>query len=252
MPQEALLPSQCLVAIFTYNNGDDLETTLSKIGPDFPFPVVVHVDGSTDGSDACLARFPFPVIRNQVNRGCGRSLKNAIAYARDHGFKAITPFAGNNKNDPNQAAKVFAPLLRDEADYVQGSRFLPGSRHDNTPLFRLVMVRAHAQFFSLLTHRRLSDALEGVRAYRIAMFEDPYFDIWQPWLDGYELETYIHYKVLMRHDLRYVEVPMAKLYPKNKMGILNPKGKKYSHIRPVVDWWNILKPVLYLRLGVKK
>src|SRR5271157_1496576 len=90
-PESAKLTLRdCLVAVFTYNNGSDLETTLRRFGADFPFPVVVHVDGSTDGSDACLKDFPsFAILRNPANKGIGRSVKNVIEYARLHSYKVI-------------------------------------------------------------------------------------------------------------------------------------------------------------------
>ncbi len=212
------------------------------------------MDGSTDGSDACLAEFPFPILRNPVNRGIGHSLRNVIRYGRENGFQILTFVGGNAKNDPNQAPRLVVPLQEGRADYVQGSRFLPGAEHHHTPLARLVMVKVHARAFGALTGRRLTDALEGVRAYRLNLFDDERLDIHQEWLDGYEMETYIHYHVLMSADrYRYLEVPVSKIYPENARGfVLNRGGKQYSHIRPVVDWWKIVRPVVYLKLGLRK
>ncbi len=252
----AITYKDCLVGLVTYNNGEDLEKTLAKFPQNPPYSVVVHVDGSTDGSDACLEHFPYPVIRTNPNRGVGKAIKNCIEYARTHGFKAVAIIPGNNKNHPEELPILFEPILSGKADYVQGSRYLQGMaeerRRAHTPLFRLVMVKVHALMFSILTGKRCTDALDGFRAYKVEIFDDPAINIWQEWLDTYELETYLHYKVLKSKKWSFTEVATSKTYPSDKKTLLNVQGRKYSHIRPFIDWWRILRPLLYLILGLRK
>ena len=55
---------------------------------------------------------------------------------------------------------------------------------------------------------------------------------------------------VLRRTLRYqgyrvTEVPVSKTYP------LPGRGVKYSHIRPVVDWWKILRPLVLLKLRIR-
>jgi len=52
----------------------------------------------------------------------------------------------------------------------------------------------------------------GFRVYRVSLFEDPRINIWQDWLDKYEYEYYVHWKV---YTLGYKvkEVPVTKAYP---------------------------------------
>jgi dolichol-phosphate mannosyltransferase len=249
--------ADCLVAVLTYNNSDDLKLTMDKFPKEHLYKVVVHVDGSTDGSDACLQDYPYPVIGNAVNMGVGKAIKNSVDYARRHGFKALVIIPGNNKNHPAEIPDLLAPIVNGTADYVQGSRFLGAShedrRRDNTPLFRIVMVQVHALMFSILTGKKCTDALEGFRAYALSIFDDPDINIAQDWLDTYELETYLHYKVLRSQGIRFTEVATSKIYPEDKKGVItNRTGKKYSHIRPIIDWWRILRPLLFLLLGMRK
>jgi dolichol-phosphate mannosyltransferase len=249
--------SDCLVAVLTYNNGEDLKLTMEKFPQEHPYKVVIHVDGSTDGSDACLQDFSYPIIGNPVNVGVGKAIKNCVEYARTHGFKALVIIPGNNKNHPAEIPDLLKPIVEQGIDYVQGSRFLGASREDrrrdNTPLFRIVMVQVHALMFTILTGKRCTDALEGFRAYRLSIFDDPDINIAQEWLDTYELETYLHYKVLRSKRVSFTEVATSKIYPEDKKGVItNRTGKKYSHIRPIIDWWRILRPLLFLLLGIRK
>ena len=244
--------TQCLVAILTYNNGDDLQHLLARISVDFPYDLIVHVDGSTDGSDAILEKYPYRVLRQQKNVGVGKSIRNVFKYAADNQYEAIAILPGNNKNDPAEIERLLKPIIEDRADYVQGSRYLKGSRRDHTPLFRLIMVKVHATMLSLLVHRRITDALEGFRAIKLSILDDPAIDVEQDWLNTYGLETYLFYKVTADKKYRYLEVPVSKIYPENKKSLLNKGGIKYSHIRPFVDWWHILKPIFYLVLKIRE
>jgi dolichol-phosphate mannosyltransferase len=108
------------------------------------------------------------------------------------------------------------------------------------------MVPIHAGTFRFLTGFPCTDALNGFRAYKLEMFfDDPRINVWQDWLGGYEFETYLHYKVL-KLGYRVTEVPVTKRY--SHFG----PGSKYSHIRPLVDWWHIMRPLMLLSLGIRK
>lgn len=239
------------MAVLSYNNSDNLRATLAQVPDDLPCAVVVHIDGSTDGSDRCVGEFPFAVLHTAKNSGIGRSIKNVISYARDHQFRAICIIPGNNKNTPREAMQLLTPIIEGRADYVQGSRFLKGGSHAGTPLFRLLGVRLYSLFFSVMTGRRNSDALEGYRAYNLAIFDNPRIQIWQDWLDTYEFETYLHWKVLTGSQ-KYLEVPTSKIYAEHRRGwILHRDRPTYTHIRPIVDWWRIMRPVFLLKLGIK-
>lgn len=242
---------ECLAAIFTYNNGNDFKNVLDRIPDNFPFDVLIHVDGSTDGSDEVLNEYPYHVIRQDKNYGIGKSMRNVFKYARKKNYQAIAFIPGNNKNDPGEVEKLLKPIIEENADYVQGSRYLKGSRRDHTPLFRLIMVKVHALFLSLITFQRITDALEGFRAIRLSVLDDPDIHIEQDWLNTYELETYLFYKITSNRKFRYVEVPVSKIYPKNKKHLLNSNGAKYSHIRIFIDWWYILRPIFFLIFRIK-
>ena len=95
---------------------------------------------------------------------------------------------------------------------MQGSRFLGGGSHQNLPRARYYMVKLHALLMRWLTGFPATDAINGFRAYSTSLLRDPRIDLWQDWLDHYELESYLHYKVL-KLGYRVIEVPVSKSYP---------------------------------------
>ncbi len=233
-----------LACIAAYNTDINTKLVLDRIPRDRPFDLLVVNDGSADRTQELIDATVFTCITHKNNRGVGAAIKSGIKYALENHYYAIAILAGNNKDDPNEINSLFAPILQEDCDYVQGSRFILGGRWDNLPLFRFVMIKVHAFLFSILTGVKCTDALNGFRAYKLSIFNDKRINIWQDWLDRYELETYLHYKVL-KLGYRFKEVPVSKIYPTDRK-------VRYSHIRPFVDWWVILRPLLFLLLGIKK
>jgi len=244
--------SKCLAVIITYNNGDKLAKTLASKPPDFPMDILIVDDGSTDDSINMINKEDFFIIRNKVNSGIGISIRKACNYAQKQGYEIIAIIPGNNKNSIAEITKLVTPIIMNKADYVQGSRFLPGSRRDNTPLFRLIMVKVLAMVLSFITGKRITDCLEGFRAFRLSILNDPDININQNWLNRYGLEIYLFFKITYGKKYRYKEVPISKIYPKEKKSILNKQGEEYTKIKPIIDWWDILRPIPYLLLGIKK
>jgi len=245
------MKNEFLIGVISYNNGKNLYKTLKKINKSFKYKVLVNIDGSTDGSEKYINKKIYKVLTNKKNKGIGYSIIKIINYSIKNKYKYLVIIPGNNKNNILESRRIFLKLKKEKYQYVQGSRYLKGSRHDNTPLFRLIMVKLHALMFSFLFRTKCTDALEGFRGYDLNIFKNKNININQKWLHGYEFETYLHYKIL-NYKFKYCEVPVSKIYPKNKIGFFNPSGEKYSHIRPIIDWWKIIKPIPILMLGIKK
>jgi len=234
-----------LVVLVCYNTADSTNIVLSKFPKERNYGVLVINDASTDNTKGVISKYNFRTIEHKQNRGVGGAIKTGIEYAIKNQYDIITIIAGNNKDNPTEISSVVDPIIKEDYDYVQGSRFIPGGKWDNLPLFRFVMVRLHAILFSIVTGRKCTDALNGFRAYKLNIFRDKRINIWQDWLEGYELETYLHYKIL-KYGYRFKETPVSKIYPKNWRKV------KYTHIRPFIDWWNIMKPLFFLMTGIKK
>lgn len=232
-----------LVAVVTYNEGEKLAALLDLFPPDHPYDLLFVDDGSTDGSVDVLTRAGYTVIRHESNLGVGASLRDAIAFGRAGTYDLFVIMAGNGKMLPAEIPRLVTPLLEDRADYIQGSRNLEGGESPNLPLFRKVAIRIFTLMVNLLLGVRNTDVTCGFRAYRLSLFDNPAIILDQDWLNRYELEYYLHYKVLTG-GYRFLEVPVSMVYPK--------EGQNYSKIRPFVGWWSMLRPWIFLLLRLKK
>jgi len=227
-----------------YNTREWTAEALRRFPAERDYDILLVDDGSDDGTAELLRESGLPALRHEANRGLGAALKSGIGRAIAEGYEAVVVLAGNGKDDPGEIPR-FLDALAAGYDYVQGSRFRPGGSHRNLPLGRHLLIRLHCILVRLLTGFPATDAVNGFRAYRLRVFRDERIDIGQSWLDRYEFESYLYYKVLTL-GYRVTEVPVSKSYPAPRRGL------RYSHIRPVVDWWRILRPWLLLKLGLRR
>ena len=187
---------------------------------------------------------PIYLIHNPERKGIGYAIRQGYSYALDNKFDLIVVMAGNGKDDPREIPRLTAPILKEGIDYVQGSRFLPGGRREKNPFLRSIFIRLFPFIWTSMTGVHCTEVTNGFRAYRSSILKDQRVNVWQNWLDNYELEYYLHYKALTL-GYKFAERPVSKDYTEIRKG-------KYSHISPLKDWWQIVGPVFMLKLGVKK
>jgi dolichol-phosphate mannosyltransferase len=201
---------------------------------------VVVDDGSTDTTPDIVKAHKAMYLRHDQRLGVGASIRDGIRHLQKNNYDVVVVMAGNGKDDPQEIPLVSSPVTSGTADYVQGSRFLRGGSFKNLPTGRYFMIKSFTTLWSLAVGKKLTDVTNGFRAYRLDVLGDPSISLDQPWLDTYSLEYYLHYKFLMKY--RFLEVPVSKNYPATT---------KYSKIRPLLDWWSIIKPLFLLRFGIK-
>ena len=179
----------------------------------------------------------------QEKRGAGYGVRKILDYAKNQGYKAVFFTSGNDKDDPKDIEKL-RKAIEEGFDLVQGSRYLPGGEQGNMPLYRRLTTKfMHPLLFSFISGRRITDSTNGFRAVRLSMLDDDRINLYQDWLDEYELEPYLFYKAI-KLGYKVKEVPVRKIYP--------PKAEGYSKMQPFKGWWSILRPLFYLGLGIKK
>ena len=239
-----------LAIIPVYDEVEKIRKVLSNFSEKFVDEICIVLDSPTTmirneiKYSAKKIDVPIHLIENFRRRGIGFAIRLGIQYALENEFDIIIVLAGNNKDNPREIPRFLDAIIHDDYDYVQGSRFVTGGNHEGTPILRGIFVRLYPLFWSILTKVPCTDVTNGFRAYKTEIFRDKRINIWQDWLDSYELEYYIHYKVLtLGYKTR--EVPVSKIYPyRNKGG--------YSKINPFRDFWNILRPLFYLALNIRR
>jgi glycosyltransferase involved in cell wall biosynthesis len=182
--------------------------------PDWVDAIVVVDDGSSDGtSDAARAvgDARVEIIRHGRNRGVGAAIATgyrralaAAGSARD----ALVVMAGDGQMDPRDLPALVEPIVRGEADYVKGDRFLSRERHATMPLARFVGGRIFSWATSAAIGLSISDSQCGYTGIaRQACAQLDLDGLWPRY--GYPNDMLSQ---LIVRKLRVTEVPVTAVY----------------------------------------
>lgn len=229
------------VVIPAYNEEGKIGRVLAKIPPGVVDLTIVVDDASRDGTADEARRGGASVITHARNRGVGAAIRTGIDHARAQALDVVAVLSGDDQHVPAELPDMLAPLIAGQADLVQGSRRLKGGAAVEMNLFRRLTTRVYPLLFRLATGYPSTDATNGFRAFRLALFDDPRIDLWQEWLDTYELEPYLLYQAVVTGK-RVVEAPVTVVY--------HTRGT--TKMKMFRDWWRILRPLVYLRLGLRR
>lgn len=206
--------------------------------------MLVIDDGCTDRSPEVARGLGATVLPMGKVVGVGAALRAGYRYAQQRKYDVAVVMAGNNKDSPEEIPLLVDPIADGRADFVQGSRFLKAEANFGPmPLYRKVATRMHPLLFSLAARHRVTESTNGFRALRLSMLDDARINLDQDWLNEYELEPYLLFKAI-RLGYGFAEVPVTKIYPPKKLG--------QTKMKPITGWWSILRPLVYLGLGLKE
>ncbi len=234
-----------VVLVPAFDEEGKVGTVVSKIRADcaaYVDEVVVIDDGSKDKTADEARAAGAHVISQGRNQGVGAALRTGMQYAAEKKYDIVVVMGADDQDEPRQMTRLLQPIVSDCYDFVQGSRYMAGGEKVNIPLFRWVTTGLYSFLFKLLIRFPVSDGTNGYRAFRTSLLSDPDIRLDQKWLNRYELEPYLFYKVIEK-GYHVTEAPVTKKYPKGKIG--------YSKMIPILDWWSILRPLVYLRMRLR-
>ncbi len=204
------------ICVFVINEGEKIRKQLRAMKTHGALADLIVADGgSTDGSlDAALMQ-EVDAAALLVKTGAGK-LSAQMRMAADHcmaeGYDGIIVIDGNGK-DGLDAIPSFVEALEEGWDHVQGSRFIPGGHHENTPLTRYLAVRLlHAPLISLASGFHYTDTTNGFRAYSRRLLLDPEISVFRPCFDRYQLHYHLAIESVKR-GFRVKEIPVSRVYP---------------------------------------
>jgi dolichol-phosphate mannosyltransferase len=154
--------------------------------------LLVVDDGSTDATADVARSKGAEVLSLGRVMGVGAAIRAGFQAAQREGFNVAVIMAGNNKDDPSEIPRLLDPICDDRADFVMGSRYLPGGRTGgDISAYRRRATRFHPWLMSRFVGKRITESTNGFRAFRLTLLRDPRINLHQRWLDAYGLEVYL-------------------------------------------------------------
>jgi dolichol-phosphate mannosyltransferase len=232
------------VCVFVINEGDRLKRQLYRMRPLSSLVDIVIADGgSTDGStnDDELKLENVNTLLIKTGEGkLGSQMRMAFAWALRRGYRGVVVVDGNNKDSVEDVPK-FIERLRNGVDHIQGSRFIPGGRHEGTPISRLLGLKLlHAPLIRLASGFKYTDTTNGFRAYSSRLLSDPALAVFRDEFVGYELHYYLACKA-PKLGFLCEEIAVTRIYPQ--------KGKIPTKISPIKGNLQVIKRLFDVVFG---
>jgi dolichol-phosphate mannosyltransferase len=241
MAQQLSSNLRILIVVPAYNEQGKIGRVVSRIPKQLCSEIVVVNDCSTDATATEAEAAGATLISHPVNRGVGAAIRTGIDFAIKNKFAVVVVLSGDDQHDPDDLPGLLEPILNGMYDFVQGSRRLSGLQAPNIGTFRRVSTWCYTALFRILSGFPCTDATNGGRAFRTRIFRNRQINLWQDWLDTYELEPYLLYKAI-RCGVRTTEAPMKVIY----------HGKGTTKMRPFRDWWRLFRPLVFLAFGLRR
>ncbi|MBN1413583.1 MAG: glycosyltransferase family 2 protein [Bacteroidales bacterium] len=206
--------------------------------------ICVVDDFSSDDTAEKAANAGAFVLKHSKNLGVGAAIRTGLDYGYRENYDIAVIISGDDQHDPQEMPNILTPLIREDFDFIQGSRFMKGGKTVNQPFFRKLLTKIYPVIFYLLTGKYCSDITNGFRGFKIkSICDDPSINLHQYWLNRYELEVYLLYKIYNSNRYKKKEVPISILY--------HNRIRERTKMKPLIDWWRIFRPLLLLRLKIK-
>ena len=165
--EEGITPAfdSCAVILPAYNEADNLRSVFAEMPDrvlDLPVVPIVVADGSTDATVTVARELGAMVIRRDLRRGSGAAVRLGYQVALGAGARVAVTLDADGQHDPNEMERLVGPLVRGEADMVQGSRVLGTFEIESTARHHGVVF--FSKLLSALSRTKITDPSNGYRA----------------------------------------------------------------------------------------
>ena len=225
-----------LCVIPVYNEYDKLNRLINQIKNNqhkkFNLQYIFVNNGSTDGSLNLIKKSDIKYLNLKKNKGVGYALMIGYLYGKKYNFDSLVHLAGNGKMNPAEIDKFLELIFEYDFDFVSGSRFLKGSSKKNNPLIRLILIKSFSFLLSFFIKKKVTDTTCGFRAFKIMIFKNFKKNFFKKEFFTYGYEYFSFGKIIRSKKIKFSELAVSMDYPTKK---------NYSKIRPILDWYIILK-----------
>jgi glycosyltransferase involved in cell wall biosynthesis len=191
---------------------------------------IIVIDGEEDGSAAIVRERGGYAVIAPVNRGQGAALRLGYEIARTFGAQFIVTADADGQTDPQDLGVVLQPVIDGEEDFVNGSRRLGTTQSSDA--VRNTGVVVYASIISALTHTKVTDSANPIRAMRAELSET--LTLAEPQYQASELLI-----GAIMHGVRYAERPVTmrtRAAGHSKKGGNLVYGYRYGRV-VLRTWW---------------
>jgi len=197
------MQKKILLIIPAFNEQGNIKRTIEKIlSLELPLSVLVINDGSHDSTLKEAKEEGVLAISHPFNLGIGLAVQTGFKFAHENNFDIVVRVDGDGQHDESFIEKLLEPILKDQADMVIGSRFIPPYLGYRSSFVRRIGINFFAWLISLLTKYKVTDPTSGFVSYNKRMIR--IFSRYYPG-DFPEPEAIV---IARRYESRVSEIPV--------------------------------------------
>lgn len=152
-----------LLLLPAYNEALNIPGVIRECQAVFPDATLLVVDdGSRDETAAAARAAGAMVLDLPCNLGVGPAVQAGLQWALEHGYDCVVRLDADGQHDPADIPALLKCQRETGADFVTGSRFLPGATFSGSSRFRRFGNRCLAQLLSLICNTRITDPTSGL------------------------------------------------------------------------------------------
>lgn len=226
-------PVHPLVVIPTYNERDNAVQLLPAIlEKDRRIHVLIVDDASPDGTAEAVyrlkhSRFPSRLFLESRSRklGLGSAYVHGFKWGLVHGYDFLIEMDADWSHDPGYLETMLR--LAGEADFVVGSRYIPGGGTLNWGTGRKLLSKLASRYSRWVLRVDFSDFTGGYNGWARRVLEGIRLDTVRS--DGYGFQIELKYRA---HELGYKHVEFPILFDERRAG----KSKMSASIALEAGW----------------
>jgi glycosyltransferase involved in cell wall biosynthesis len=239
-----------VVVMPAYNAAQTLEQCYRDIPQHVVDKIILVDDVSQDQTVEIARHLGLDTVIHIQNKGYGGNQKTCYVEALKAGADVVVMLHPDNQYDSTCIPELIAPIERDEADVVLGSRFLSGDpRAGGMPLWKVIVNR----FLTFVENRvlglHLSECHTGFRAYHRRFLETIPFVLNS---DSFLFDTQVIFQaVAFGFHIAEAAVPTRYFEEASsvgiKQGIPYGLGTLWTAVQYLADKWGIVQADLFRR-----
>jgi dolichol-phosphate mannosyltransferase len=163
-------------------------------------------DGTGEIADRLVAQHPDRVfaLHRAAKEGLGKAYLAGFAWGLAQGYDLLFEMDADFSHDPRHLPQ-FVNRIREGADVVLGSRYIPRGGTRNWTLVRRIISRGGSRYAQLVLGLPLRDLTSGFKCFRRTALEA--IDLENISANGYGFQIEVTYRCFKR-GLRIVETPI--------------------------------------------
>lgn len=242
-----------LVVLPTYNESENIATTLRAVRTHLPGASVLVVDdNSPDGTGDIAEEMAgelgqIELLRRPGKSGLGSAYRDGFSWGLERGFEVLVEMDSDLSHDPAALPSIVAPIEDGTADVVIGSRYVPGGSIPQWSLSRRLISRGGNVFAALMLGLSVKDSTAGYRAYAATILDK--IALSEVRADSYGFQVEMTYRAVETGG-RVLEVPIR--FVERTLGASKMSTYTVAEAFLLVTWWGLVRLGRGIRQAVRR